>query len=132
MSLTVVTNLVGVNRFAKHYDSQAFMNSDAITLGPAHLIAFQATNKATAATLYLQFFDTLGPLTNGAVPIFAPIPLVNVSYIPPTSQIASVGSERMLGIYEFTKGMCWAASTSAGTLTLDATASVWVSAILFN
>ncbi|HEY4012043.1 MAG TPA: hypothetical protein VGM06_01785 [Polyangiaceae bacterium] len=107
------------------YDAQAFGNSGVIYGGPSSLESIIVTNKAASGTLYVQFFDAASVPSNSAVPTFAPI------IVPAASTVRivlnDVGREGYDGIAAVT-GWCWAASTTAGTLTVDATSSVWVTA----
>jgi hypothetical protein len=106
------------------YDSQAPLNSDVIATAPSFLFKFLAISKAASGTLWLQFFDATAVPNNGAVPFFAPIPIVGgtsvqVDFTPTT--------EGLIGLSTAT-GLCWAASSTPATLTVDTTSSVWVTA----
>ena len=77
------------------------------------------------AALYLQLFDAAAVPSNATVPSLAPIVLAAGS----TVRIAL--NDQSGNGYDgiaFVNGVCWAASTTAGTLTQDATSSVWVTA----
>ena len=107
------------------YDAQAFGNSDVIIAAPAYLQSIIASEQVARSALYLQLFDAAAVPSNSAVPSLAPIILGAGS----TIRIAmnDMSGNGYDGIACST-GVCWAASTTAGTLTQDATSSVWVTA----
>lgn len=120
------------------YDSQAFGNSDTvacpdtntgtlpITLSLFRLLSVLAVNKGSAL-LWLQFFDAATLPGNGTTPVLIPLPLNGAgSFASYTGTDAPQPGADYLYAYEFRTGVTWAASTTAATLTVDATSSVWV------
>lgn len=107
------------------YDAQAYGNSDVVNAGPVSLVWFAATSKS-ASTLYLMFFDATTVPGNGATPIFLPIPLSTSGLTTAQLSMNDVPGGQRFYALGCTNGLCWAVSTTAGTLTVDATSSVWV------
>jgi hypothetical protein len=106
------------------YDAQQFGNSDVIAAAPSTLVSLIATNKGNSV-LYLQLFDATAVPAGGTVPTVAPIALAAGATV--RLQLNDVSGFGFNG-FESSNGWCWAASTTAGTLTLDTTSSVWVTA----
>ena len=98
----------------RQYDSQAPINSDVIKTSPGEFRQAMAANQG-ASLLYVMFFDAVAVPTNGSVPAFVPIPLA-----------AGAACAIPFGP-AMSNGLCWAASTTAATLTVDTTDSMWLS-----
>jgi hypothetical protein len=102
-------------------DPQAFGNSDVVVGQPSSLISLLISNKAASGTLYFQLFDATAVPSNTAVPFVAPIVLAAAS----TVRIALNEVGKYFDGIAFSNGIVWAVSTTAATLTIDSTSSVW-------
>ena len=105
------------------YDS-GFQDGEVIETTPPILLRVTVTNKG-ASTLYALVFDAATLPGDGAVPTIAPIAV-------PTGTTVSVHFNESSGQgftgLAMTAGLAWCASTTAGTKTVDSTASLWLSA----
>ena len=105
------------------YDSQAPINSDVVeAASPCIFLDVIALNKG-AATLYVMVFDTTSVPANATIPLFQPVP------VPAGTQVVFslndlTGGGTLVGM-KTTNGLCWAASTTVASLTVDATSSLW-------
>jgi hypothetical protein len=77
-----------------------------------------ATNNG-GSFLYLMIFDSATVPGNGTVPKFQAIPL-------PATATGTINFKELSLSLMMTHGICWAASTTATALTIDATSSLWV------
>jgi hypothetical protein len=120
----------GDNRY--EYDSQGFLNDDAITgttCGMAsgqtllRLCGWSAVNQGNSL-LWLMFFDAATLPANGTVPIMMPYPLRSSPQYRDGDGVQP--GSRMAYAVNFKAGIVWAASQTAATLTIDNTASLWV------
>lgn len=109
---------------SRFYDEQAFGNSGVIIADPCQFLQVFVMNKG-ASTLYLQFFDSATVPADATVPTFIPVPVAAGALVQfcPGQGLA----QYVLG-FPMANGLSWAASTTAGTKTVDSTSSLWVSA----
>jgi hypothetical protein len=126
MIMTIRKNATGIRASTiSQYDSAgAFGNSDVISPGPATLLAIIVSSKGAGA-LWLLLYDAGTVPTNGAAPVTIPIAVAAGS----TTSISFVDVSGFgLSGMDFASGICWAASTTPGTLTADTTNAISVTA----
>lgn len=117
-------NLLIASNWLWGYDSQTYVNNDSIaSTSGAQLVNILASSKS-ASTLYLMMFDATALPANNAIPLFVPIPLTQSAPLNLWLN-DQPGGQRMYG-WPFLNGITYAISTTSGTLTVDSTASVWV------
>jgi hypothetical protein len=111
------------------YDSEAWTNSDVISAAPCTWLTASGENKGNA-TLYIMFFDATTVPANGAAPLGMPIQLPSGQAFQfsenDTARAGQAGTSET-GL-RTTTGLCWAASSTPATLTVDTTASIWLQA----
>lgn len=109
------------------YDSQGPTNSDVVSVSPVAWLDAMASNSGSS-TLYIMFFDATSVPANGTLPVRQPLELATggQSYI----DIGNPGADGISG-RPTNNGLCWAASTTPLTLTVDSTSSIWVTARTF-
>ena len=112
----------------RHFTSGSFENSDVVVGTPGQLLSLVVSNKGSALTL--QLFDALSLPANSTVPSVIPI-LVPANTTVSVSFASGVSSKAWAG-WAFNTGLVWAASTTQGTLTVDATSSLWVDCRFVN
>lgn len=110
-------------RTVTQYDPQAFGNSGVVHAAPCTLLGAFGTNKSTLA-LFIQFFNSTTVPADTAIPVMAPLEIAAGDCFK--LNLTDIGVDGLNGL-TLSTGLCWAASTTAGTLTQDATASVWIS-----
>jgi hypothetical protein len=108
------------------YDSQGFINSGVIQTSPGTFLGAIGFNKGST-TLYVMWFNATAVPGNGATPAFMPVP------VPPGGTFTLVDTQvtgGTLGPFgpPMSVGLCWAASTTPATLTVDTTNSMWITA----
>jgi hypothetical protein len=108
------------------YDSQGFGNSGVVSTSATVLYKLSATNKSASNTLFIQLFDAATVPGNGAVPLMMPLAVAPSSTAEVSLAPQSVGAGHLLGL-PTSSGLVWAVSTTAASLTLDSTSSVWAS-----
>ncbi len=106
------------------YDSQGPTNSDVVAALPIAWLDAMVSNSGSS-TLFVMFFDTTSVPANGTLPMRQPIQVPNggQTYI----DVGDPGADGLSGRPTL-NGLCWAASTTATTLTVDTTSSIWVTA----
>jgi hypothetical protein len=109
-------------------DSQAGMNSRVIRAAPCTLLRAFITNTG-AGTLYFMVFDATTLPSNGTTPRVRPVVLAAGAQASLDMSIVQA-----LGTWGLTlnTGLVWAASTTAGTLTVDTTNSMWATVEFFS
>lgn len=104
------------------YDPQAFGNGENIVPGPAVFLSVIATNKS-AGILWIMFFDAITIPGNGSIPIFVPLQVAANAQASLSLNDGQGGAT--LSGRPCTTGISWAVSTTPGTLTADASNSIW-------
>ena len=109
-------------RAAVEYDSQGPTNSDVVSAVPVLWLDAMVSNSG-ASTLYLMCFDSATVPGNGTLPMRQPVQVAagGQTYI----DLGVPGSDGISG-RQTMAGLSWAASTTAITLTIDSTSSLWV------
>jgi hypothetical protein len=105
------------------YDSQGGANSGVVSASPASILRAVATNGG-GSTLYIMLFDATSLPANASLPIVAPVPVAAGSTVVMDWTIEP-GAGVLFG-RSCATGVVWAASTTATSLTVDATASLWI------
>ena len=121
---TYTTDRLGVPQRIQTYDSQGGANSGVIVAGPATILRLRGVNIAASGTLWLMVFDALAVPANASIPLVAPVPIAGGA-VGDFDLNGALGSSGLLGL-RLSKGLVWAASTTAASLTVDATSSLWV------
>jgi hypothetical protein len=108
----------------QQYDSQGQINSDVVKDAPGWLADAVATNynADTTYTLYFMIFDATSVPSNGAVPKFQAIPV-------PAGATTTMILREQHRTLQMTTGICWAASTTSASLTLDTSDSMWTTIV---
>lgn len=123
ISMTRVSNSHPITE----YDSQGPTNSDVISSVSVAWLDCMVANSGSN-TLYIMFFDATSVPANGTLPVRQPIllPSGGQTYV----DLGNPGIDGVSGRPTI-NGLCWAASTTPLTLTVDSTSSIWVTARTF-
>jgi hypothetical protein len=107
------------------YDSQGPTNSDVIASVPVLWLDLLVSNSSATENLYVMVFDSATVPANGALPIRQPVELGfgHQTFV----DVGVLGADGISGRPTL-NGLCWAASTTPGTLTQDTTSSIWATA----
>lgn len=104
------------------YDTQGFANSEAVETKPKQLLSIFASNKG-AATLWIMLFD------GTVVPANATLPIMQGLQVAAGGQtfldLSDRGGQGLSGL-TLANGLVWAGSSTQASLTVDTTASSWV------
>lgn len=106
------------------YDSQGPTNSDIISATRTLWLDAMVSNSGSS-TLYWMCFDSATVPTNGSLPLRQPLQVGagGQTY----TDLGNPGADGISG-RPVVNGLSWAASTTATTLTIDTTSSLWVTA----
>jgi hypothetical protein len=106
------------------YDSQGPTNSDIVATSSGAWLDAMVSNVGSS-TLYLMFFDATTVPANGTLPLRQPLQIgaAGQTYV----DLGDPGADGLSG-RPLVNGLVWAASTTATTLTVDSTSSLWVTA----
>jgi hypothetical protein len=121
-SKTFATARIGIPQKIQTYDGQAGGNSGIIYSAPCTLLRIRALSVAASGTLYLMLFDATAVPANTAVPLIAPLPIAGGA----TADLSlnEIAGDGLIGL-QLSSGLVWAASSTAATLTIDSTSSLW-------
>lgn len=113
------------------YDSQGGANSGVVFDGPCYFGMAICLSIAASGTLYLMLFDSATVPGGGAIPIFQPIRMTGGSAGGPVVFQPCFAAGPYVTAPAMLNGLSWAASTTAASLTLDTTSSLWPTILIF-
>lgn len=113
------------------YDSQGGANSGVVFPAPCYFGMAICLSIATTGTLYLMLFDATAVPANASIPIFQPIRMVGGSAGGPVVFQPCFSGGTYVTAPQMKNGLVWAASTTAASLTIDATSSLWPTILIF-